>query len=85
MSIPLDLLFNESEKELNKRKNGRYNQFNHLWKSLKIEYNSVNALTEHIYEHNLLTTKDVIQFRNCDNRYRFPSSIHNDTTDELLF
>ena len=83
ISIPIYSLFNSPEDELRK-KDWNYKSFNHLWKSLKTEFNSVHALTEHIYVQLQLGVQ-VQLTKNCDNRYRFPSSIRNDTTDILPF
>jgi len=72
-------LLNLPEDKLSK-KDWKYNSFNHLWKALKTEYNSVQALTELICARNNYEILD-----KSDNRYRFPSNIRDGVADILPF
>ncbi len=81
VSIPIYSLLDLPEDKLSK-KDWNYSSFNHLWKALKTEYNSVNALTEHIY---VKYRNDIEVLDKSDNRYSFPSNIRDGIADELPF
>ena len=72
-------LLNLPEDRLSK-KDWKFNSFNHLWKALKTEYNSVQALTELICER----SKSPILVKR-DNRYSFPSNVRDGIADTLPF
>jgi IS605 OrfB family transposase len=79
--LPITSLLNLPEpSDTLSKKDWKYNSFNHLWKALKTEYNSVHALTEHICVKRKAEVLD-----KSDNRYSFLSDVRDGVADILPF
>ena len=80
-TLQLTSLLNSAEHGLSK-KEWKYNSFNHLWKSLKTEYSSVQALTELLCAKRS-NTADLLD--KSENEDRFLSDIRDGVADALPF